>query len=367
MREVNLKKQNKILWTAVAIILCLSLALSAVLFTVYYLDYGVKPQTDKRAHNVILLIGDGMGTNHAKVGQMVNGSLYTFQKFPVAGEVITRSMTPGATDSAASATAYATGIKTYNSRISYKDGENLETIAELAKKNGMKVGILATKPVTDATPAAFLTHAKKRGMTAEIAKQLVASDVDVLFGLNNDELKSLSDQIQTENRDYCTTYDEVTRSNSEKIFGLFDGVIPTIGKNGTLASLTDIALNKLENENGFFLMVEGSKIDSYSHDNDILGMLDQLNAFDEAVARALAFAKADGNTTVIVLADHETGDLRIPSGATADDLDDDWFHSSGHTSQNISYYAYGVGVNDLPSEIDNTDVNYFIKQLLGLN
>lgn len=365
MREVNLKRQNKILWTAVAIILCLSLALSAVLFTVYYLDYGVKPVTEKRAHNVILLIGDGMGVNHAKVGEMVNGSMYSFQKFPVHGEVITRSLTPGATDSAAAATAYATGVKTYNGRLSYKDGDSLETIAELAKKQGMKVGILATKPVTDATPAAFLTHVKKRGMTAEIASQLVKSDVDVLFGLNNDELKALANEIQTADRDYCTTFDEISRSSSAKIFGLIDDEIPTIGKN-TLASLTDIALNKLENENGFFLMVEGSKIDSYSHDNDILGMIDQLNAFNDAVALALSYAKADGNTTVIVLADHETGNLRIPSGATAEDIDDDWFHSSGHTSQNVAYYAYGVGVNDLPDEIDNTDVNYFIKQLLGL-
>lgn len=366
MREVNLKRQNRILWTVVAVILCIALALSATLFTVFYLDYGVKPQTETRAKNVILLIGDGMGTNHVKTGELSNGSMYTFQKFPVVGEIMTRSLTPGATDSAASATAYATGVKTYNGRISYKDGKSLETLAEQAKKNGMKVGILATKPVTDATPAAFLTHAKKRGMTAEIAKQLVASDVDVLFGLNNNELKELAADIQTDTRDYCTTFDEIARSTSPKIFGLIDDQIPTIGKN-TLASLTESALKRLENENGFFLMVEGSKIDSYSHDNDIRGMLDQLDAFDEAVARALAFAKEDGNTTVIVLADHETGDLRIPANATSDDISDDWFHSGGHTSQNITYFAYGVGVTALPKEMDNTDVNYFIRQLLGLN
>ncbi len=366
MKEVNLKRQNKILWVAIATVLVVATVLSSVLFTIFFLDYGVKPQTDKRAQNVILMIGDGMGINHVKTAELANGNMLTFQKFPIAGEVTTRSLTPGPTDSAAAATAYATGTKTYNRNLSYKDGKSLETLAEQAKKKGMKVGVIATKAVTDATPAAFLTHVRKRSMTGEIAKQIVTSEVDVLFGLNNDELKALAGDIQTANRDYCTTFEQINRSTSEKIFGLIDGEIPCVGRY-TLASLTEVALGKLSNENGFFLMVEGSKIDSCSHNNDMEGMLDQLNAFDEAVARALSYAKENGNTTVIVLADHETGDLRIPANATADDISNDWFHSKNHTTQNIGYYAYGVGVTDLPKEIDNTDINYFIRQLLGFD
>ena len=229
--------------------------------------------------------------------------------------------------------------------------------------NGKKVGIVATKVATDATPAAFLAHSNSRNNTAEIASQIVASDVDVLFGLNNDELKALASSIQTDNRDYCTTFEEISASTSEKIFGLFDEDIPNIGRN-TLASLTDTALAKLENENGFFLMVEGSKIDSYSHTNEMDKMIDELNGFDAAVSRAVAWARKNGNTTVLVLADHETGNLKIPAEATADQISNDWFHSTGHTSQNIHYFGYGIGVDSIPALIDNTDVYDIIKQLL---
>ncbi len=365
MREIDLKKQNRILWIVVSCILVVTIVTSLTLFGVFYFDYGTDDLVvEENAQNVILLIGDGMGINHIKTAEIYNnGSLLNMRKLPVSGEVMTRSYSPGATDSAASATTYATGRKTYNGRLSYLNGKALPTIAEEAMQNGKKVGIIATKVVTDATPAAFLAHSKSRNNTADIASQLVASQVDVLFGLNNAELKALSSSIQTENRDYCVSFEEINASTSEKIFGLLDEDIPNIGRN-TLASLTDTALSKLENENGFFLMVEGSKIDSYSHSNEMSKMIDELNAFDAAVSRAVAWARKNGNTTVIVLADHETGNVKIPDGATIDDISDDWFHSTHHTSQNIHYFGYGVGTDKLPALIDNTDVYDFIKQLL---
>lgn len=364
MKEINLKKQNKILWIVISCILIVTIATGLSLFGVFYFNYGTDPVVEENAQNVILLIGDGMGINHIKTTELYNnGAMLNMRKLSVTGEVMTRSLSAGATDSAASATTYATGYKTYNGRISYLNGKPLTTIAEEAMQNGKKVGVVATKVVTDATPAAFLTHSKSRNNTLEIATQIVASDVDVLFGLNNAELKSMASSIQTESRDYCTTFEEVNSSNAEKIFGLFDEDIPNIGRN-TLASLTETALDRLANDNGFFLMVEGSKIDSYSHSNDIQGMIDELNGFDAAVSRAVAWARKNGNTTVIVLADHETGDLRIPADATADMISNDWFHKSGHTSQNIHYFAYGVGVDSMPALIDNTDVYDIIKQLL---
>lgn len=364
MREIDLKKQNKILWAVIACVLIVTIATSLTLFGVFYFDYGTDPVIEEKAQNVILLIGDGMGINHIKAAELYNnGSMLNMRKLSVTGEVMTRSLTAGATDSAAAATTYATGVKTYNGRLSYKDGKALPTIAEQAMASGKKVGIVATKVATDATPAAFLAHSVSRKNTAEIATQIVDSDVDVLFGLNNDELKALKSTIQTSNRDYCTTFEEVNASSSEKIFGLFDDAIPNIGRN-TLASLTDIALSKLENENGFFLMVEGSKIDTYSHSNEIDKMIDELNGFDAAVSRAVAWARKNGNTTVIVLADHETGNLKIPANATADMISNDWFHSGHHTSQNVHYFAYGVGVNSIPALVDNTDIYDIIYQLI---
>ena len=365
MREIDLKKQNKILWIIISCVLIITIATSLTLFGVFFFSYGTDIVVEENAQNVILLIGDGMGMNHIKTAELYNnGAMLNMRKLTVTGEVMTRSLSAGATDSAASATAYATGVKTFNGRLSIDmSGNPVDTIAELAMRNGKKVGIVATKVVTDATPAAFLTHSKSRNNTSLIASQLVASEVDVLFGLNNDEMKALSTSIQTSSRDYCTSFEEVNASTSEKIFGLFDEDIPNIGRN-TLASLTDTALSKLENENGFFLMVEGSKIDSYSHTNEMEKMISELNGFDAAVSRAVAWARKNGNTTVIVLADHETGNLKIPAEGTADQISNDWFHSTGHTSQNIHYFGYGVGVDALGAVIDNTDINSFIEQLL---
>lgn len=364
MKEIDLKKQKKVLWIVISCVLIITIITSLTLFGVFYFNYGTDVVVEEKAQNVILLIGDGMGINHIKATELYNnGAMLNMRKLTVTGEVMTRSLSALPTDSAASATAYATGTKTYNGRISYYNGKNLPTIAEQAMQSGKKVGIIATKAVTDATPAAFLAHDKSRSNTSSIASQIVQSEVDVLFGLNNDELKALSTSIQTDNRDYCTSFEEVNASTSEKIFGLFDDDIPNIGRN-TLASLTDTALSKLENENGFFLMVEGSKIDSYAHSNDIYKMIDEVNGFDAAVSRAVAWARKNGNTTVIVLADHETGNLKIPAEATVDQISNDWFRSSSHTSQNIHYFGYGVGVESIPALIDNTDVYDIISQLL---
>ncbi len=366
MREIDLKKQKKILWIVISVVLVVTIATSLTLFGVFFFSYGENPVVESKAQNVILLIGDGMGINHIKTAELYNnGAKLNMRKMAVAGEVMTRSLSAGPTDSAAAATAFATGTKTYNGRISYLNGNDLTTIAEKAMLANKKVGVLATKTVTDATPAAFLTHNSSRNDTADIAAQLVASNVDVLFGLNNDELKALAGDIQTDERDYCTSFEEIHASTSKKIFGLFDDAIPTIGRN-TLASLTEVALQRLDDsENGFFLMIEGSKIDSYSHDNDIKGMISELNAFDAAVSQAMAYAREHAdNTTVIVVADHETGNLKIPADATVDDISDDWFHSGSHTSQNVHYFAYGVGVKEIPALIDNTDVYDIIEQLL---
>ncbi|MBO7156768.1 MAG: alkaline phosphatase, partial [Clostridia bacterium] len=142
MKQIDLKKQNKILITVIAVILSVTVALSCTIFGVFYMDYGVDPDIpdDVRAHNVILLIGDGMGYNHIKTAELYNnGSMSNIRKLSVNGEVITRSLTAGATDSAAAATAMATGKKTYNGRISYLNGKSIPTIAEQAKAAGKKV------------------------------------------------------------------------------------------------------------------------------------------------------------------------------------------------------------------------------------
>ena len=371
-RRVDNKKQYRTLWIIIAVILCVTFAAAAVLFALNYVDSGVDPVSEMRAKNVILLIGDGMGFNHIKAGNIYSGSRLQMERFAVSGEVMTRSLTPGATDSAAAATAMATGIKTYNGRIAYKDGKNLTTVAEMAMAEGKKVGVVVTKSVTDATPAAFLTHASDRGETQSIAEQLVNSDVDVLFGLGDEYMYALADSIATDEREYCTTFqtiaDAVQSSEKEKIFGLLeDGSIQNFGAN-TLAQLTRNALTKLsaEADDGFFLMVEGSKIDSASHDNDMQAMLNELQAFNATVSACKEWAAANGDTVVIVTADHETGGLKVPDIKDASeaydalldfDSSDKWFTKTKHYSVNVGYYIYATSTTPIVGSVEAVDNN----------
>ena len=407
-KAIDRKKQNRLLWIIVAIILVITLVVAAVLFALNYVDSGVYPDSEMRAKNVILLIGDGMGEQHIEAGNIYRSNKLNMERFAVIGEVMTRSLTPGATDSAAAATAMATGVKTYNGRISYKDGKNLETVAELAKAAGKKVGMVVTKPVTDATPAAFLSHAKGRDESESIARQLVDFNADILFGLTDDAMDALKAEIPTAERALCTTFDEINASGSEQIYGLLeDGAIQTAGSD-TLSSLTSTALTKLSqnNENGFLLIVEGSKIDSASHDNDMEAMLAELNAFDAAVNTCRNWAQANGETVVMVTADHETGGLEIPKFDNTDanaakqearealinyESSDKWFTRTGHTSANVNYFIYATGseiaqkssdqnssdkteyleikydeLMDIPDEIDNTDIFRLVCQWLSI-
>lgn len=407
-KAIDRKKQNRLLWIIVAIILVITLVVAAVLFALNYVDSGVYPDSEMRAKNVILLIGDGMGEQHIEAGNIYRSNKLNMERFAVIGEVMTRSLTPGATDSAAAATAMATGVKTYNGRISYKDGKNLETVAELAKAAGKKVGMVVTKPVTDATPAAFLSHAKSRDDSESIARQLVDFNADILFGLTDDAMDALKAEIPTAERALCTTFDEINASGSEQIYGLLeDGAIQTAGSD-TLSSLTSTALTKLSqnNENGFLLIVEGSKIDSASHDNDMEAMLAELNAFDAAVNTCRNWAQANGETVVMVTADHETGGLEIPKFDNTDanaakqearealinyESSDKWFTRTGHTSANVNYFIYATGseiaqkssdqnssdkteyleikydeLMDIPDEIDNTDIFRLVCQWLSI-
>ena len=407
-KAIDRKKQNRLLWIIVAIILVITLVVAAVLFALNYVDSGVYPDSEMRAKNVILLIGDGMGEQHIEAGNIYRSNKLNMERFAVIGEVMTRSLTPGATDSAAAATAMATGVKTYNRRISYKDGKNLETVAELAKAAGKKVGMVVTKPVTDATPAAFLSHAKGRDDSESIARQLVDFNADILFGLTDDAMDALKAEIPTAERALCTTFDEINASGSEQIYGLLeDGAIQTAGSD-TLSSLTSTALTKLSqnNENGFLLIVEGSKIDTASHDNDMEAMLAELNAFDAAVNTCRNWAQANGETVVMVTADHETGGLEIPKFDNTDanaakqearealidyESSDKWFTRTGHTSANVNYFIYATGseiaqkssdrnssdkteyleikydeLMDIPDEIDNTDIFRLVCQWLSI-
>ena len=266
--------------------------------------------TIAHADNVILMIGDGMGANHLKCAAM-DKPLY-IPTLPVTGWVKTHSADNAITDSAASATAYACGLKTNNFFLGkLPDGTNCTTIAEESASKGIAVGIYSTDDVTGATPAAFFAHTKSRGDSNTI----------------------LSDKARAESAMDIAA--PVKRISDEVTFRLNK-------------------LLKARDKTGFFAMFEGAKIDKRSHANDLKGMKNELYNFDYAVMKAVNFAYQHPDTTVIVLADHETGGL----------TDDCRYTSTWHTGQNIPLYAYGQHANLFSGTQDNTEIHTKIRNIL---
>ncbi|MEK5209698.1 alkaline phosphatase [Psychrobacillus sp. FSL H8-0510] len=285
--------------------------------------YGNKDMPLSKGHpkNVILMIADGYSTAYA-----TNYRLYKDQESLLdpylSGMVKTYSASSEITDSAAAATALATGYKTYNGRISTSiDGKPLKTIMEAIEDEGRKsTGLVATTSVTDATPAAFASHTGVRADQYEIAPQLIANDVDVLLsGGKKFFPDSLIESAIEKDYVFISDRDQLLNSNSnEKLLGLFseENMAPELDREETnqpsLAEMTLTAINVLnKNKNGFFLMVEGSQIDLAGHYHDAAWAMQDIESFEKAFSEVMDFAKKDKNTLVVVLGDHDTGGMSV--------------------------------------------------------
>lgn len=354
-------KKRKLAKIVVTFILLLAISVTLLLGILHSMQYGVRPEINAHADNVILLIGDGMGFNHIAIASYFGE--VALEQFEYGGSVATHSLSHKITDSAAAATAMATGEKTINGMLSYSAFGRIQNLGQLTKHNDKRLGIVVTKPVTDATPAAFTAHNISRSRQKAIAyEQIISADCDVLFGAGKEYFDEYSGLIETQDRAYLNTYEALQANTKPKAYAIFDEVTPESEHN--LAILTSIALAMLQNENGFFLMVEGSKIDSHSHSNDMDAMLAEFWIFNAAILIALDFAANNPNTTVIVVADHETGGLTLPEVLSSSTINDNCFTTDGHTAADVPYFAYGSGAEQIPSFIDNTDIFYIITQLL---
>lgn len=282
--------------------------------------------------NVIIMIGDGMGPEQVEAGRLVlGGDLVMDLLDPVPGSVNTLNVYGEITDSAASATAYATGFKTANGNISMAEDDLtvLPTSMEAAIEEGMATGILSDVYLCDATPGVWVAHAPRRSCSTIIPQQVEAC-VDVLLGpgekvaydrqQSTDYIKQLVDNCG---------YQEVKRPKDlakaqapdDRLLGIWGGytLMYDIDRQNdpgstvpTLAEMTAKAIEVLSRDpDGFMLVVEGGGIDWMAHNKDIAGVARGVVAFDEAVAVARDFAMADGDTLLIVTADHETGGLDL--------------------------------------------------------
>ena len=282
--------------------------------------------------NVIFLIGDGMGLAHVTLTSYFVGKPLEMMKMSYSGLAYTYSANSFVTDSAAAGTALATGYKTFNGMICMTpDGKPVMTLFEAAKKVGKATGVVTTTRVTHATPAAFYAHVKDRDEEKEIARQLVVgTTIDVAFGGGMKHFsEELLEKAKANGFTVVTTREELLNldpSAVKRALGIFARSHLSYYVDGedrpSLAEMTGKAIEILsKNEEGFFLMVEGGRIDHAAHGNDVVAMIYDTIEFDEAVKVALEFAKKDGDTLVVVTADHETGGLGLSNGEYAIDVE----------------------------------------------
>lgn len=295
-------------------------------------DRPARPVTE-RPRNVVFMIADGFGPASVALARAANGAPLALDGV-LTGSVSTAATDSRVTDSAAGATAYACGLKTLNGAIAVTpDGTPCRTVLEAARDAGFATGLVATSRITHATPAAYAAHVPQRADEAEIASQMAVARVDVLFGGGARFFLADSGGGRTDGRD-------LTREMSERGVAVatgragFDGLRSTpavallapdhmayeIDRDETdepsLAEMTVRALDLLAaspagRDRGFFVMVEGSRIDHAGHANDAAAHLRDVLAYDAAVRAALDWARRDGNTLVVSTADHETGGLSL--------------------------------------------------------
>lgn len=285
-----------------------------------------------RPRNVILMIADGGGPAAITLARLVSGRPLVLDSLLV-GAVETHSADSHVTDSAAGGTALATGVRTRNRMVGMdSDGRPLGTLVEAARARGLATGIVTTADLTDATPAAFVAHVAQRTSQDSIAVQVLGHDADVLLGGDRSHWRPVpAGGRRRDNRDLLaeyrsrggtvvTTPAELAAARRLPLLGLFgigtDQIAFEIDRDTlrepSLVQMTAKALDLLRpSPRGFFLVVEGGRIDDAGHDGDPAGLAREVLGYDRAVGLALAFARGDQRTLVVSVADHETGGLGL--------------------------------------------------------
>ncbi|MGE7091728.1 alkaline phosphatase [Lysinibacillus sp. NPDC048646] len=306
----------------------------------------------KKPTNVIMLVMDGSSNNAITLSRWYKGEALAMDEI-LTGAMRTYSAESAITDSAPAATALATGHKSNDKyvgvlpsvinspgleQIAKEDGfKPVANVLEGAKQQGKSTGLISTSEIQHATPAGFSAHVNNRSQYGDIAEQQVYQNIDVVLGGGLESLspgttknarkdgENLVNVLQEKNYAIVKTRDELLNSHSAKIWGSFAPSAlaydldraKTRASEPTLAEMTNKAIDTLKkDEDGFFLFVEGSKVDWAAHANDTIGMISDILSFDDAVKEAIDFAKEDGNTMVIAVTDHGNSGITMGNANT---------------------------------------------------
>ncbi len=332
--------------------------------------------------NIILMIGDGMGVTQISAGLYSNDNRLNLERFPVIGLHKSYSGDNLITDSAAGATAFSAGVKTYNGAIGVDmDTMPVTTILEMAEAAGMPTGLVATSSIVHATPASFYAHAKLRKNYEEIAADLMDTDIDIFIGggakffeRREMDTRNLSTELRERGNDVRSFVDtelkdlKVDRAKNFAYYTADGEPLPLSQGRNYLVEASKLAVEFLHErdteDRGFFLMIEGSQIDWGGHSNDSDYIISEVLEFDQAIGEVLNFAQRNGETLVIVTADHETGGYAIQNGSSMNQIDGA-FTSDYHTADLIPVFAYGPGAERFSGIFENTAIFDKMKLLYG--
>jgi len=321
---------------------------------------------------IILCIGDGMGFEHVRAaGIYANGNEGTlrFELFPHKAQVSTYSENSSITDSAAAATAMATGVKVNNGEISMKGNYELTTLLEHFKDQGKKTGLVSTTYISHATPAAFGAHESNRDNNNEIVSDYLYQTIpNVLFGgaqfMNSKRAQNAGYTVVTSERQ-MQAIDTSIETNVSGQFGpdhmpyeydYFSGIDNGYITLPHLSEMTATAVDILDNDSdGFFLVVEGGRIDHAAHSNEIERDIFETLEFESAVQVILEWAKGQSDTLILVTADHETGGLTVTQNNGQGVFPTVSWSTTGHTNADVPVYAVGENAQMVGSEMDNTE------------
>ncbi len=342
-----------------------------------------------KAKNIILMIGDGMGLAQVSAAAQDQTQLLNLERATIVGLSKTGSSKQEITDSAAGATAFSIGLKTYNGAIGVDpDGNSKVTILEQLSEQGYSTGLVATSSITHATPASFYAHTDSRKNYYEIAAQMASSPVTLFIGggkkhfydrvdpnVGPSDDRNLLTEMSTAGVSMIGDLSELDSHTGRAAYFLAEGHSNSIldGRDDVLprSMLPSIAFLQKQSSEGFFLMVEGSQIDWGGHKKDYDYVISELIDFDDALGKVLEFAEKDGNTLVVVTADHETGGLSLRASNPDDGRDgyeqaDHNFSTNGHTSIMVPVFAFGKGAEHFAGVYENTAIYQKMLDAIGV-
>lgn len=333
---------------------------------------------DKRSKvkNIILMIGDGMGVAQIYSGYTANrGALNLFNMVNI-GFSVTYSSDSYITDSAAGGTAMATGTKTNNRYVGVDSaGVHHRSIPEAVKPSGVRSALISAGDITDATPAAFYAQQPERAWSEAIAKDFLSNPVDILIGGGYNSFVKRSDNqnlftiLQKEGYTVSGTFEAIDTIKNNKFAILDDKAVVSKakGRGDFLSrSLTKSIGVLKKNKAGFFIMAEGAQIDYGGHSNEMGYVAREMVDFDKAIGEAMRFADENGETLIVVTADHETGGLSLLDGDIQKGYIDSNFSSNDHSAVMVPVFAYGPHSQDFRGVYQNTAIFDKIMKIFEL-